>query len=86
MGRLVGNNNWRKVWAMVRGAFYDTLSCSPRDKKQHENRDVFLNDLSDMHYEPLLALVIFYSFLKLFTERLNPNPKLNLSFASIQFK
>lgn len=28
--------------AMVRGAFCGSLSCPPRDRKQHENRDVFL--------------------------------------------
>jgi len=27
---------------MVRGAFCGKLSCPPRDRKQHENRDVFL--------------------------------------------
>jgi len=28
--------------AMVRGAFCGALSCPPRDRKQHENRDVYL--------------------------------------------
>ena len=40
--------------AMVRGAFCGTLSCPLRDRKQHENRDVYLHDHSAMHYEPLL--------------------------------